>query len=167
MEAIRHNIICGTGHRPDKLGGYGNKILIGLINLATAVFVEIKPSEVISGIALGWDTAIAIAAIRMGIPLTCAVPFAGQERMWTMQMQDRYKKILSKANRVVVVSKGDYSAEKMMLRNKWMVNHSDLVLALWNGTSGGTANCIRYAKEVGVPVKNVWNRYAQMQIKSD
>ena len=33
-----------------------------------------------------------------------------------------------------------------------MVDHSDRVLAVWDGSSGGTKNCIDYAKEKMVPV---------------
>ncbi len=33
-------------------------------------------------------------------------------------------------------------------RNKWMVDNCDLLIAVWNGTSGGTANCVNYAKSI-------------------
>ena len=32
----------------------------------------------------------------------------------------------------------------MQKRNEFMVDNSDLVVAVWNGTSGGTANCLAY-----------------------
>jgi uncharacterized phage-like protein YoqJ len=37
-------------------------------------------------------------------------------------------------------------------RNEWMVDHADEVVAVWDGTSSGTANCVAYAKKVGKPV---------------
>ncbi len=40
----------------------------------------------------------------------------------------------------------------MQVRNEYMVDRADLVLALWNGTPGGTGNCVRYARTRGVPV---------------
>ena len=40
-------------------------------------------------------------------------------------------------------------------RNIWMVDHSALVLAFFNGESGGTANTIRYAEEHSVRVVNM------------
>lgn len=154
--------IAGTGHRPDKLVsggkrvGYTNAVLAALIGLAETELDLLKPDEVISGVALGWDTALAIAAIRKGIPLTCAVPFEGQESKWPQESQDRYNKILSKAKAVVVVSEGGYSAQSMQARNVWMVDRAQKILALWNGTPGGTRNCIDYAAKVAVPVRNVW-----------
>ncbi|MBD2505253.1 hypothetical protein H6G83_32415 [Anabaena azotica FACHB-119] len=54
------NIIAATGHRPTKLGGYSPAVLSRLTDLATAYFERISPTQVISGMALGWDTAIAI-----------------------------------------------------------------------------------------------------------
>lgn len=29
-----------------------------------------------------------------------------------------------------------------------MVDNSDFVIAVWDGTKGGTANCVRYAKKL-------------------
>lgn len=37
----------------------------------------------------------------------------------------------------------------MQKRNEYMVNLADKVIAVWGGSSGGTANCVRYAKSVG------------------
>ncbi len=43
--------------------------------------------------------------------------------------------------------KSDNINVKLDNRNKYMVNNSDYVLAVWNGSSGGTYNCIKYAKK--------------------
>jgi uncharacterized phage-like protein YoqJ len=40
----------------------------------------------------------------------------------------------------------------MQDRNIWMVDHCDALIAVWDGTSGGTANCVRYAQKVGKPI---------------
>ena len=41
----------------------------------------------------------------------------------------------------------------MLVRNDYMVDHSDLVLAIWNGEqSGGTWHTIQYAKTKGKQV---------------
>lgn len=40
-------------------------------------------------------------------------------------------------------------------RNKFMVNHSSLVIAVWNGTPSGTQNTIDYAKKRGVKAINI------------
>jgi len=150
-------IIAGTGHRPDKLGGYSPAALSHLIRFARhRLSLLPEPPSIISGMAQGWDSALAFAALELKLPLTCAIPFIGQERMWPKIAQDLYKDILNDATHVEVVSLGGFSAEKMQIRNEWMVDHCTHVLALWNGSPGGTANCIRYAKQVSKPLANLW-----------
>ncbi|MEX5747603.1 MULTISPECIES: SLOG family protein [Massilia] len=158
-----HAVLAGTGHRPDKLGGYGAAVSSRLVDLARAALTKYRPEEVISGMALGWDTALALAAIELGIPLTAAVPFEGQERRWRPEQQDLFRTILARATKVVVVSPGGYAVWKMQVRNEWMVDRATGVLALWNGTSGGTANCVEYARARQVEIVNLWSaweRYA-------
>lgn len=151
-------IYAGTGHRPDKLGGYIPEARQRLIDTALASLDE-ECTQVITGMALGWDMALAHAARMKGIPYIAAVPFKGQERIWLKVSQDDYHNLLKAAADVVYVCEEGYAPWKMQVRNEWMVNHCDKVLALWNGTSGGTGNCIKYAEKVGKPIKNVWNLF--------
>jgi uncharacterized phage-like protein YoqJ len=119
----------------------------------------VRPKKVITGMALGWDTALAEAAIKLHIPYIAAIPFVGQESRWQPAQQDHYFDLLAAAEDVVVVCEGDYAPWKMQRRNEWMVDHSDLVLALWDRSPGGTANCIRYAEERGKTWLNFWGEY--------
>lgn len=36
----------------------------------------------------------------------------------------------------------------MQKRNEYMTDNSDIVIAVWDGSKGGTANCVRYAKKL-------------------
>ena len=45
-----------------------------------------------------------------------------------------------------------YSPYLMMVRNKYMVDISDRGIAVWDGSKGGTANCVRYAQKIGKPL---------------
>lgn len=146
-------IVAGTGHRPDKLGGYSDEAYNKLKKIANIALWNIglnlsKDAEykVISGMALGWDQALCEAAIELNIPVIAAVPFKGQEDAWFKASKDKYQDLLSKCSEIVIVSDGKYSADKMQIRNIWMVDHCDILLALWNGTKGGTKNCLDYAK---------------------
>lgn len=152
-------IVCGTGHRPDKLGGYNIETTNKLIQIASTWLREYKPTKIISGMALGWDTALASAAISNEIPLIAAVPFKGQESRWPTESQKEFNRILNKATSIVYVSDGGYAAWKMQVRNEWMVNNADVVLALYNGdASGGTHNCLEYAKKKEKQVVNLWEK---------
>lgn len=151
--------VAGTGHRPDKLGGYTNKVHLNLVKIAEDALKKMKPSEVISGMAMGWDMALAQAAINLEIPLIAAVPFKGQEKAWTNKTQRYYNMLLSKAKEVIIVCEGEFSNAKMQIRNEWMVDNCDMVLSMYNGdTSGGTYNCMEYAKKVKKPNINLYKK---------
>lgn len=156
------DVLAVTGHRPDKLGGFGLATRARVLRLAMDSLVRIQPSRVISGMALGWDQAIAEAAIHLHIPLWAAVPFEGQECMWPAKAQANYRYVLSRSERVVVSSTGGFSNRKMQLRNEWMVRHCTRLLALWNGTPGGTANCLSFAAGLlqADQIENVWTQFA-------
>jgi uncharacterized phage-like protein YoqJ len=152
-------IIAATGHRPPKLGGYGEAAASRLEALATAYLAAQRPAQAISGMALGWDQAFAVAALRLDIPLIAAVPFEGHEKRWPDKSVQRHREILAAASVVHVVS--EYPGSRAMdLRNRWMVDNSDLVCAMWDGSWGGTFNCIQYVRRRGLPFDNLWKTWA-------
>lgn len=155
-------VVGVTGHRPDKLGGYSDSARIKLEKLAKGVLTELKPTKVITGMALGWDQAIATACVELNIPFIAAIPFRGQETKWPVESQERYHKLLSHAAEVVIVCEGSYAAYKMQLRNQWIVDRCELLVALWDGSGSGTKNCIDYAVAKGKPIRNVWEIFIHM-----
>ncbi len=48
-----------------------------------------------------------------------------------------------------------YSRACFQIRNEWMVDHSALVIAVFNGQPSGTKNTIDYAKRKSVPCWNI------------
>lgn len=71
----------------------------------------------------------------------------GKNLFGRLKAKKKYKELLTKAKENVVVSLGSYSPAKLHLRNHWIVNHSDQLLAIWNGKqSGGTFECVNFAK---------------------
>lgn len=149
------NILAATGHRPNKLGGYGSDVDASLRRLAIWFLTTNRPDGVISGMALGWDMAWSEAAIQMGIPVTAAIPFKGQETAWPVISQHRYGEILARCTDSHIVCDDGYAAWKMQKRNQWMVDNATHLIALWDGTDGGTANCVKYAQG-RIPVWNLW-----------
>ncbi len=151
-------IVSGTGHRPNKLGGYSRQAHEKLAKVAHEALCELKPETVISGGALGWDQALADAAIHMGLQVTMALPFEGFETKWPKESQEFLHSLMNSATVMYVCDPG-YAPWKMQKRNEWMVDNCDTVLALWNGSNGGTGNCVRYATQVGKPIVNLWSKY--------
>lgn len=155
-DQYRGRTVAGTGHRPQKLLGFGARANSTLCRFTRAWLEALRPECVISGMALGWDQALATAAVELAIPFVAAVPFEGQEARWPESSQREYQALLGRAAEVVIVSSGSFSARSMQARNQWMTDYCDLLLALYDGSSGGTGNCIRYADESGRDVLNLW-----------
>jgi len=155
----QRQVYAATGHRPDKLGGYNPTINARLLSLARSFLEEDRPDVAISGMAQGWDQAWGWAAVELAIPLIAAVPFKGQEERWPKPARDEYHDLLARAFVYVVDDDVRGIAEvvaAMHRRNRWMVNHSTKVVALWNGSAGGTAHCVAYAG--ADKVVNLWDR---------
>ncbi len=160
MPKYIEKVVAGTGHRPNKLGGYGKEIKDKLNRLAIVALEEQQPSFVVSGMALGWDTALAFAARELQLPLCAAVPFRGQESRWPLQARKEYQGLLEYATDVVICSDGGYSPEKMKIRNRAMTDAADVLLALWDGShNSGTGHCVQYAISLNKPVINFYKRF--------
>lgn len=143
-------IVAFTGHRPDKLGGYDipNPTYIKVYHQINDALLDLKPEKVITGMALGVDQWAAVCAYRLKIPFLAAIPFEGQENAWPEESQKIFRLLRKLAAEEVIVSEGGYSPAKMQVRNEWMVDHCDKLIAVWDGTDGGTANCVKYAKSI-------------------
>jgi uncharacterized phage-like protein YoqJ len=154
-------VVAGTGHRPDRLGGYSDKIILDITLMLIDYLEEKQATHVITGMALGFDTALCLAGLELGLHVTAAVPFKGQESKWNLQDQHRYRCLLEQCNSVHIVSSGEYSGYKMRLRNEWMVDRCDHLVALWDGVpnSSGTGGTVNYAQRKGKPYDNLWQKW--------
>lgn len=78
------------------------------------------------------------------ITLEAAIPCLSQSDGWTAAQQERYRDLLELCNyRTVVQEK--YDPGCMHRRNRYMVDHSSLLLAVHDGSPGGTRYTIEYA----------------------
>jgi uncharacterized phage-like protein YoqJ len=142
-------LIAFTGHRPAKLGGYDNNTNKRAWFMTTMLKQPWAGASIITGMALGVDTWAAEFAINNGISFHAYVPFKGQETMWPASSQIHYNKLLKTASSIVYVCNPGYAAWKMQKRNEAMVDACDVLYAIWDGSTGGTGNCVRYARKVG------------------
>ena len=164
--------IAGIGHAPTQLISnhnlaYSEEVLTLLYRLARKELAASKPDQVISGAALGWDTALALAGFSLEIPVILAIPFDGQEESWPPAARIRYRKMLEKAEDAHFLNDAPYEPEKIQARNEWMVDHADLILALWDGRKlGDVWNCISSAQFRLRPVKNLWGDWLNLRAQS-
>jgi uncharacterized phage-like protein YoqJ len=145
-------ILAITGHRPDKLDRdytYTSP-LFQKIRRALHLYIDIyQPDLMITGMALGIDTVFAQIAIERQIPFIAAIPFEHQDVKWPKLSRSLYLEILKKAVFIVnVTGQIGYCSTHMQTRNEWMVDHCTKLVGVWDGSAGGTHNCIHYAKTV-------------------
>lgn len=160
----KHDVICGSGHRPPRLGlEYSSKHNELLTNFAKEELDKLDApiDYVVSGAALGWDQALAHAAFLLNIPYYMAIPFKGFHKKWSVQDRQRFTKLCEKALYCVYVCNGDYDNSKYFSRDAWMVNSSKILLGLKDDKSekSGTGITFDYAKEQGLKVINLWEKW--------
>ena len=100
---------------------------------------------IISGGALGFDMVGAKVAVDRGISLELALPFDGYDSKWGPDDKTRLRWLVNRATKTTYVSEPGYTPWKYQVRNEYIVDNCDYLIALWNGMPGGTANCVRYA----------------------
>ena len=164
---FQNRIVVATGHRPQKCGGFSEAARMLLKQIAIDWLRALKPRGAVSGMALGWDTAIVEACLHLGLPYVACIPFRGQESQWPLSSRMAYCDYLLKAANIIICSPGEYSAYKMQIRNERMIDmalqygpglNNSILLALWDGTSGGTENCILYAR-TRIQTMNAWSDF--------
>ncbi len=147
---------CFTGHRPQNLPcGFNEthpaclKIKYQLKRLIKGLIDKKNVTHFISGGALGVDIWAMEIVLELkeeypNITLEAAIPCRSQSDRWNSKSQERYNRLLSSCDKVTLVGER-YTADCMMKRNKYMVDNSDYVIAVWNGTPSGTGKTVKYA----------------------
>jgi uncharacterized phage-like protein YoqJ len=164
-----------TGHRPPKVGGYRtpNTVYNEIREVIRTHLIELRPELLFSGMALGIDQWTAELCHEMQIPFVAAVPFNGFEMRWPERSRDHFRYLCGLAQQVHVVTPTTaYRANLLYRRNAWMVDNSDALLAIWNGSDGGTGNTVQYARSRGkqvilarVPIE-VWDLARQLETRA-
>ena len=154
-QELRRHRCCFTGHRPERLGMLESEVILGLKKeIRTAVADGFQ--TFISGMARGvdlWAAEIVLALRDEGaaVRLICASPYRGFESRWSREWQERYCRVMERADLVRFICPR-YSGDCFQRRNQWMVDHSARVIAVCNGQPSGTQNTIDYARRCSVPV---------------
>ena len=154
-QELRQHRCCFTGHRPEKLKIAEDEVIKSLkkeIRTAIADGFQTYISGVARGIDL-WAAEIVLDFRDEGVSirLICASPYKGFESRWSREWQERYRRVMERADLVRFICPR-YSRDCFQRRNEWMVDHSARVIAAYNGGSGGTRNTVEYAMRHSVPV---------------
>ena len=149
-----------TGHRPKSFPWKYNETArdcILLKEVLTAQIISLAKqcvADFLSGMALGVDlwSAQIVLDIKKEYPsinLHCILPCEGQEIQWADSEQEQYNAILRQTCEIVYVSQ-KYTADCMLRRNRYLVDHSSVLLAVYNGVKrSGTGATVNYARRLG------------------
>ena len=149
-----------TGHRPKSFPWKYNESAPDCVLLKEVLAAQIKMladrgvTDFFSGMAQGvdiWSSQIVLDLQKKNpaLKLHCVLPCEGQESKWAVSAQERYHSILVQANEVIYVEQ-EYSKDCMLKRNRYLVDRSFFLLAVYNGTRrSGTGATVRYAQQLG------------------
>lgn len=166
--------ISFTGHRPQSLGGFGPKAKHRLYKFAHRKMLTIDCDAIIYvGCALGFDMAIATAAIEQGHKVVSCIPYPGFNSRWPVSSVFELDGLLNKSHEVrIVTSKEDWlhmdgqAGFALNKRNHYMVDETDRLISLCCGAPSGTQNCIDYAQRQSKPVTYWWNDWLKFNRRS-
>jgi len=161
----RRAACCFTGHRPH-LFPWGEDMtdpravaLIAALDEAIEEAIADGITEFICGGALGVDTWAATRVLRAKgrhphIRLILARPWEGHNSTVT---NPDYLWVKQSADQRLVISQKE-GKEAFLERDRWMVEHSSRIIAVYDeasGLKGGTFYTLTYAKEQGLWVKQI------------
>lgn len=145
-----------TGHRPQNLPFRFDetderclRLKAELRKLIVQMVEQKNVTHFISGMALGIDIYAAEMVLDLKtdfpfITLECALPCETQAARWSERYRNRYFKIVEQCDKETLLQT-HYTPDCMQKRNRYMVEHADFVLAVWDGSPGGTGMTVNYA----------------------
>lgn len=151
-----------TGYRPQKLPWLDQERDVRCINLKHRLWLAVEEAyrsgmeHFICGMAQGCDLYFGELVLQAKaqwpeITLEAALPYPEQAQGWPEAARLRWRSLLDACDYETVVQKR-YSSGCMMRRNRYMVDHAAVLIAVYDGQSGGTYHTVRYAMERKVPV---------------
>ena len=107
------------------------------------------------GMALGFDTVCFQTLEKLKekekIKIIACVPCLTQAYKFNSEQKKEYERMLEVADEKVLISK-EYTKNCMQKRNEFMVDNASALLTYLKRDFGGTANTVKYAKKMGVPI---------------
>lgn len=155
MSADLH--VCFTGHRESKLPqGAMRKVIVSMLYLEIQSAIADGATVFYTGMADGVDLDAAELVLEQKIThpmlrLIAVLPFP-KKQLTDVASDCRYQRILQAADEVVTLCPA-YRRGCYEMRNQYMVDHSERVIAVCREMRSGTGQTIRMAKQKGIEVR--------------
>ena len=160
---IKEKTASITGHRPKSLPWGYNENNQSCKNFKIEVSktfekaIQYGLTTFLTGMAEGFDMICAellidLRKIYKNIKIVAILPCLEQYKNWKPSQQQRYKKIIASCDDIIFLNQ-EYTPTCMFERNKFMVEHSSVCIACWDGRPSGTSYTIRLARKFGNKIK--------------
>ena len=154
-----------SGHRPEKLPWGDNERDERCLALKDAIRQMVEKAyadgyrHFICGMARGVDLYACEAVLQLrekyrDVTVEAAIPCPSQPEGWPEEEQRRWHDLVDRCDYETVVQ-DHYDAGCMQRRNRYMVDHASLLIAVNDGLRGGTRSTIEYAFKRGVSVLDI------------
>src|SRR5579859_2679938 len=109
-----------------------------------------------SSLAVGADRLFVKTALALNIPVEVIIPCSNYPDTYgSSEIREEYHDLLSRCQQVHVLPFQNCSEDAYLAAGHWIVDHTDLMILVWNGFpaggKGGTADIASYARLVRHP----------------
>jgi len=158
----RENTCCFTGYRPEKLPWGANEEdgrCLALKEKLADVVAALYGAGIrrfICGMALGCDTYFCEAALSLreeheDVTVEAAVPCEDQAERWPKADRERYYRLSSQCDLETPIAR-EYTPDCMARRNRYMIEQSSVLVAVYDGRPGGTMQTVNMARKQGLEI---------------
>ncbi|BDF70723.1 hypothetical protein CE91St41_20480 [Oscillospiraceae bacterium] len=158
----REHTCCFTGHRPEKLPWREDESDLRCLDLKSRLSQALEGAytrgmrHFICGMAQGADFYFCEAALELrarcpGVTVEAAIPCEEQAARWRDRDRERYFSLVAACDFETMVQR-HYDRGCMLRRNRYMVDRSAMLIAVYDGMLGGTMYTISYAMRQGLEI---------------
>ena len=153
---------CFTGHRPAKLPWRYDETDLRCrarkdrIRDAGEGAYEQGYRHFLCGMAQGCDLYFCECVLELrqrhpDVTVEAAIPCPTQADAWPADQRERYRRLVEACDYETMVS-AQSSSNCMLRRDRYMVDHASLLIAAFDGSSGGTRYPVEYALNRGLGI---------------
>lgn len=148
-----------TGHRdveqePGELDQFAR--------LSVARMVAAGATEIITGMARGWDLSVALACCELAVPFVALIPFEGQHNRWDEAERSLYLSLRCEARQTFIYG-GSPATRHYLARDRDIVNWGHQLWALDSGRRSGSHTTVLYAESIGRKVVPLWGDWIRFR----
>ena len=149
-----------TGHRPEKLPWRGDESDPRCLALKERLAAAVEDAydkgmrHFLCGMARGADFYFCDAVLelrerRSGVTLEAVIPCEEQAARWSERERERWFSLVERCDGETMLQH-HYDKGCMLRRNRYLVDHSSMLIVVYDGMLGGTMYTLSYAIKRGL-----------------